>query len=103
MTSNAKERHNIGMSSMSKNGVAPLQGYLSSLKNSQGKSRTPQDTQIIELKFKKSIHEDSSRGPREVSKDISSIAGVSDFEGRTATDDDLPGGNGKGEDNSNFP
>lgn len=45
MTVNARERYNIvGMSSMSKNGVAPLQGYLSSLKNSQGKSRTPQET-----------------------------------------------------------
>jgi len=61
---------------------------------------------VIELKFKKSIHEDSSRGNnREVSKDISSIAGVSDFEGRTATDEDLPGGlNLRGEDiNNNFP
>jgi hypothetical protein len=44
MTQNAKERHNIGVSSLSKNingPQPPLQGYLSSLKNSQGKSRTP--------------------------------------------------------------
>ena len=109
MTVNAKERHNIGLSGMSKNGGGsggahpPLQGYLSSLKSSQGKSRTPQDTQIIELKFKKSIHEESSRGQREVSKDISSIAGVSDFEGRTATDEDMPGGNGNRGEEINFP
>ena len=62
---------------------------------------------MIEYKFKKSIHEDSSRGNnREVSKDISSIAGVSDFEGRTATDEEVPDGSHlRGEDggNNNFP
>jgi hypothetical protein len=59
------------------------------------------------MKFRKSMHENSSRiGQRDVSKDISSIAGISEFEGRIATDEEVTSGNGainKSGEDLNFP